>query len=120
MDEHRQQIRKCIAASFRKARRDKNYTQHDLAKAASITQTSVANWETGKYLMALDSAWQIADVLGISMDELIGRHFIPGRGEVTMALDDVEGGSRGAPPPHNTPIPTAIHFPGKVQGSNPI
>ncbi len=45
----------------------------DLAGALKVSENSVSNWTTGKYLPGHDRAQQIAGALGMTMDQLYGR-----------------------------------------------
>lgn len=38
-----------------------------------MDRSTVSNWETGKRRIYLDVAIDVADILGITLDELIGR-----------------------------------------------
>ena len=47
--------------------------QSELAQKLGVTQRKVSYWETGKVEPNLEDLWKIADLFGISVDELIGR-----------------------------------------------
>ena len=57
-------------AGVRKARGIK---QKELAEMLGIKVATLGTWERGKYNPTLEQAWDIADVLKCSLDELAGR-----------------------------------------------
>jgi transcriptional regulator with XRE-family HTH domain len=48
-------------------------TQEALARRADVGNDAVRNWERGRRTPGLDMAVKLADALGISLDELVGR-----------------------------------------------
>lgn len=62
-----------IGQSMMIARRNKKLTQAELAERIGTTQISISNYETNKTLPSLLMAICIADELGITLDELVGR-----------------------------------------------
>lgn len=62
-----------IGAAIKAARRKKGLKQCRLAKILYMDRSTVSNWETGKRRIYLDVAIDVADILGITLDELIGR-----------------------------------------------
>ena len=79
MAKTREQIKKTIAGSLRMERRSHGYTQESLGKAicnddgTPIASTTVNGWEGGNGAIGLDDAWQMADLYGITLDQLAGR-----------------------------------------------
>lgn len=54
------------------ARENKGYTQVKLAMEAGISQQSVTFYETGTRIPSLEVAYKLSQVLGVSIDYLIG------------------------------------------------
>ena len=47
------------------------WTQAELAEKIGVTQSTVAQWEKGKTLPTGSKLTKVADVLGITVDELL-------------------------------------------------
>jgi transcriptional regulator with XRE-family HTH domain len=62
---------KAIAASIRKKRESKNYTQEYLAYKLNISQNAYSKIELGYTKITVERLFQIADVLEISATELL-------------------------------------------------
>ncbi len=62
-----------IGAAIKAARIKKGLKQCRLAQILYMDRSTVSNWETGKRRIYLDVAIDVADILGITLDELIGR-----------------------------------------------
>ena len=45
-------------------------TQEDLAEKLGVTRQSVAKWESGESIPDLDKCKQLADIFGVSLDDL--------------------------------------------------
>ena len=45
-------------------------TQEDLAEKVGVTRQSVAKWEAGESIPDLDKSKQLADIFGVSLDDL--------------------------------------------------
>ena len=58
---------------LRMLRKRKGYTQRQMAKKLKIKQPSYANYELGKYEPNIQMLIKIADILDVSLDELMGR-----------------------------------------------
>lgn len=58
---------------MRNARLNAGLTQRELAKAAGIAHTTVCNYEQDRVSPSLYNIIDLADVLGIALDEYIGR-----------------------------------------------
>jgi transcriptional regulator with XRE-family HTH domain len=50
-----------------------NLTQEALARKADVGTDAVRNWEKGRRTPGLDMAVKLADALGVSLDDLVGR-----------------------------------------------
>lgn len=46
--------------------------QKDLARMAGVDRSTLANWERGAKQPSLDTVVRLSEVLGISLDELVG------------------------------------------------
>lgn len=60
-----------IAKNIKKFREQKNISQSELAEKLNVTRQAVSNWETGKTQPDINTLHKIADMLEISIDELI-------------------------------------------------
>ena len=69
-----------FGARLRKLRKARGLTQSDLAKAAGSAQALVSRYEADRVLPHTDAAARIADALGVTTDELLGRG-APRRGD---------------------------------------
>lgn len=69
----KEQVRKSISGSLRYERTEHGYTQQSLAEALGMNKSTVGGWENSVGSIGLDDAWQVADVYGISLDQLAGR-----------------------------------------------
>ena len=81
------ELRKAIGESLQARRKAAGYrSARSFADAAGIPLSAYTEYEQGRRAMSYERAWEIADVLGCSMDELGGREFKVGE-SVTMAAD---------------------------------
>ena len=48
-------------------------SQQELADMVGASVASVTNWECGEYMPSLRTTCLIADVLGVTLDQLAGR-----------------------------------------------
>ena len=62
-----------IGENIRRLRKSQRMTQQKLARAVYGNQDMVCNWELGKHAPSAYYLVRIADVLGCSVDELLGR-----------------------------------------------
>jgi transcriptional regulator with XRE-family HTH domain len=56
-----------------KAREEKGWTKSKLSRVSGVPLTSVYSYETGMVLPGLLNLLSLADALGISLDEYVGR-----------------------------------------------
>lgn len=63
-----------IAENMKNARKRIGYTQKELAKIAGVQVAIVCNLENGRTESRLSTIIKLADALGISIDEYIGRN----------------------------------------------
>lgn len=64
-----------IGQAMQKARKSKKITQEELAEKTGYCQNVICKWETDKQMPKITSVIDIADALGVSIDELVGRKF---------------------------------------------
>lgn len=70
--------KKEIGARLRMLRKRAGYrSAAAFAKVAGFSTTGYAEYEQGRRGLSYENAWKIADVLGISLDELGGREWPP-------------------------------------------
>ena len=62
-----------IGEAIKNYRRKMDMTQREFAKKLGVYQPMVADWESGRKEPKLFYAICIADMLNISLDELVGR-----------------------------------------------
>lgn len=58
---------------MRNCRAAKNLSMTRLSELSGVSKASINHWEHDRYLPTVSSAALICDVLGISIDEYIGR-----------------------------------------------
>lgn len=63
-------VRRIIGKRIRAARRAADITQVDLASRLHITQSSIAQWERGKNVPAAIHRARLAEILGLTFEEL--------------------------------------------------
>ena len=62
-----------IGEAMKKARREKGYSQPKLAMKSGLLVQNISVWETGRAFPNIINLIPIADALGITLDELVGR-----------------------------------------------
>ena len=62
-----------VGKNIRKSRRQRNVTQVQLANELKISRTTLSSYENDRRIPNILTVWMIADVLDISIDELVGR-----------------------------------------------
>lgn len=58
---------------LREIRKLRGMTQTELAQAARIHRVTIAKYEAGKCVPSVDRAERLANALGVSLNELIGK-----------------------------------------------
>lgn len=56
---------------IKKTRENKRLTQEELAEAIGVSRTAVAMWETKHILPRASRLTKLADILGVTVDELL-------------------------------------------------
>ena len=64
---------KTIGEYIKDARESKGYSQRELAKKSGIGISNIGHWERGQTFPSIINLIPVADVLGITLDELVGR-----------------------------------------------
>lgn len=54
-------------------RRERKWSQQDVALKIHVTQPCISRWEKGDIEPTLTYLWHLADLFDMSVDELIGR-----------------------------------------------
>lgn len=62
-----------IGKSIKVNRIAQNYTQQQLAQKIGVTHAAISYWENGVNIPNVKDCWLLADALGITIDELVGR-----------------------------------------------
>ena len=62
-----------IGEAIKKARKSKGITQKDLAKKTGLSQCVISWWETNRVTPTVILLMCVADVLEVTLDELVGR-----------------------------------------------
>lgn len=62
-----------IGKSIKMNRMAQNYTQIQLAQKIGVTHAAISYWENGINIPNVKDCWLLADALGITIDELVGR-----------------------------------------------
>lgn len=65
--------RAAFAERLRETRKKRRLSQSALGELTGVHQNYICAWETGKGLPALENIVACADVLGVSVDRLVGR-----------------------------------------------
>lgn len=66
-------MKKDIGKSIKEKRLENGLSQERLADKIGVTHAAISFWENGVNIPNVLDCWKIADVLKISIDELIGR-----------------------------------------------
>ncbi len=64
---------KNIGLAIKTARKIANLTQIELSNKIGVTHSAISFWENNVNIPNVKDCWKIADVLQISIDELVGR-----------------------------------------------
>ena len=62
-----------IGKSIKINRIAQNHTQKQLAQKIGVTHAAISYWENGVNIPNVKDCWLLADALGITIDELVGR-----------------------------------------------
>ncbi len=70
-------------------RKDKKWTQTELAQAVGVTDKAVSRWETGKGYPDVSILKPLADMLGVTVNELLNGERIPLENRPHIAEDTI-------------------------------
>lgn len=73
--EHVQRV-KVLKGSLAYERKKAGLTQAQVGQEIGVAARTVGGWELGNGSIGFEEAWQIADLYGISLDQLAGRPFV--------------------------------------------
>lgn len=76
---------------MKEIRRKAGVSQFQLAYLTGLSQSAISYIERGVYIPTVDSAYKIASVLGVRIDEL----FVPGERELLRPYNEQEGNGNG-------------------------
>lgn len=62
-----------IGNSIKEFRLSQNMTQKQFAQIAGVTHAAISYWENGVNIPNIRDCWRIADVFGVTIDEVVGR-----------------------------------------------
>lgn len=77
-----------FAKNLRAYRMMSRMTQQDLASAAGVTRSAINNYEAGKSEPSFEALCHLADILGVSLTELVTQHEIPDYARRELVTDD--------------------------------
>jgi len=87
-----------LAEKILKLRAARNLSQGDLAEALDVSRQSVSKWETGQSVPDLDKIIKLADLFGVSVDELVREEERPEPSRPEPQIIYVEKEKRGLRP----------------------
>lgn len=64
-------IIQAVGGRVAQARRDRGFTQEQLAEAVGLEPVTLSRWETGHRALSLSTLASIAEVLGVSIGDLL-------------------------------------------------
>ena len=94
-----------MRTAIRALRRKANLTQRELAELLAVDQSAISQWETGRTLPDREKLPKLAQVLGVSIQELFARETLPAideaapaaLGDMPAAAPAVDGGPSTSP-----------------------
>ena len=63
--------------NLKKLRKTHGWNAQTFAKEFGTGKSTVSRWESGERFPSMDTIWKIADLFGISIDQLVGREPLP-------------------------------------------
>ena len=61
-----------LHSNLKKARKERNLSQNDVAAKLGISRQAISRWENGAAYPDIDNLTLLSEVYGISVDELLG------------------------------------------------
>ena len=82
--------KKIVGTALQRMRKIAGYkSAKAFAEAVGINPNTYTDWEQGRHMLSYEQAWQLADALECSMDELGGRQWPPeGTSPAALAADE--------------------------------
>lgn len=80
-------MKTAFAQNLRKYRKTCGMTQAALAKELHYSYTAIANYESGRNEPSLSDLCHLADILGVSTDQLLGRKGTEPKGRCQCLLE---------------------------------
>lgn len=62
-----------FASTLRALRAKEDMTQAELARQIGVDKSTIINWESGEYMPNLRIATTLADIFGVTLEQLVGR-----------------------------------------------
>ncbi len=78
-----------IGRKISELRKDKNMTQMELADQMGISFQAVSNWERGNSMPDISKLPELAEVLNVSLDELLGEKTILVEAAINDSVEEV-------------------------------
>lgn len=67
-------VRQRIAENIKYYRKEKKIGQKEIATHFGVRESTVSMWECGRNMISADMFFELADLLGVSADDLAGRN----------------------------------------------
>ena len=83
-----------FAQNLKKYRKQKKYSQKDLAEKLNYGYTAIANYESGRNEPCLDDLIALAKLLDVTVDELIGAKLETAEQAVLSAFKKIDARSK--------------------------
>ena len=90
---------------FREARLQAGLTTVQLAQKMGLTQAAVSQWESGKKVPGIETISRLADLYGVTVDNLLGRD--TGPGNVVLPTEKLDTST--LPILHGKPVWDSVH-----------
>lgn len=75
-----------FSVQLKQLRRSRNMSQSELAERLSVSQQTVAKWESGQVFPKLPMLTRLSQIFGISVDSLVGQAQAVTENDVIAAL----------------------------------
>ena len=86
-----------MRTAIRALRTRANLTQRELAELLAVDQSAISQWETGRTLPEREKLPKLAQVLGVSIQELFAHRMTPAVGEDPLAASNGTPNDKPAP-----------------------
>ena len=82
-----------IGQIIKKLRKERDFTQEELAEQLNLSAQAISKWENGTSLPDISQVVPIANLFGVTTDLLLGRSGMNDKEEVKKILQEIEGNS---------------------------